>query len=44
MPVTFVEGDCGQHMAEIRELSSDAKILTVTGYHHDALVKPYTYA
>lgn len=39
--VTFVEGDRGQHMTEIRELSSDGKNLTVTGYHQDELTKPY---
>ena len=39
--VTFVEGDRSQHMTEIRELSSDGKSLTVTGYHQDELKKPY---
>ena len=39
--VTFIEGDRGQHMTEIRELSSDGKTLTVTGYHQDELKKPY---
>lgn len=39
--VTFVEGDRGQHMTETRELSSDGKTLTVTGYHQDELTKPY---
>ncbi len=39
--VTFVEGDRGQHMTEVRELSSDGKNLTVTGYHQDELTKPY---
>jgi hypothetical protein len=39
--VTFIEGDRGQHMTEMRELSSDGKQLTVTGYHQDELTKPY---
>ena len=39
--VTFIEGDRGQHMTEVRELSSDGKTLTVTGYHQDELTKPY---
>jgi hypothetical protein len=39
--VTFIEGDRGQHMTETRELSSDGKTLTVTGYHQDELTKPY---
>jgi hypothetical protein len=39
--VTFVEGDRSQHMTETRELSSDGKELTVTGYHQDELAKPY---
>jgi len=39
--VTFVEGDRGQHMTEIREISSDGKTLTVTGFHQDELTKPY---
>jgi hypothetical protein len=39
--VTFVEGDRGQHMTEIRQLSSDGNTLTVTGYHQDELKKPY---
>lgn len=39
--VTFVEGDRGQHMTEVRELSPDGKDLTVTGYHQDELTKPY---
>jgi len=39
--VTFVQGDRGQHMTEIRELSPDGKELTVTGYHQDELTKPY---
>jgi hypothetical protein len=39
--VTFVEGDRGQHMTEVRELSSDGHTLTVTGYHQDDLTKPY---
>lgn len=39
--VTFVQGDRGQHMTEIRELSPDGKRLTVTGYHQDELTKPY---
>ena len=39
--VTFVEGDRGQHMTETRELSSDGKTLTVTGYHQDEFTKPY---
>ncbi len=39
--VTFVQGDRGQHMTEIRELSPDGKELTVSGYHQDELTKPY---
>jgi hypothetical protein len=39
--VTFVEGDRGQHMTEVRELSPDGKTLTVTGYHQDELKKPH---
>jgi len=39
--VTFVQGDRGQHMTEVRQLSSDGKTLTVTGYHQDGLQKPY---
>ena len=39
--VTFVKGDRSQHMTEIRELSSEGKSLTVTGYHQDDLRKPY---
>jgi hypothetical protein len=39
--VTFVEDDRGQHMTETRELSSDGKVLTVTGYHQDELKKPH---
>jgi len=39
--VTFVEGDRGQHMTEVRELSPDGTTLTVTGYHQDELKKPY---
>ncbi len=39
--VTFVEGDRGQHLTEIRELSPDGNTLTVTGYHQDELKKPY---
>ena len=39
--VTFVEGDHGQHMTEVRELSPDGNTLTVTGYHQDELKKPY---
>ncbi len=39
--VTFVEGDRGQHMTEIRQLSPDGNTLTVTGYHQDELKKPY---
>ncbi len=39
--VTFVEGDRGQHMTEVRQLSQDGNTLTVTGYHQDELKKPY---
>jgi hypothetical protein len=39
--VTFVEGDRGQHMTEIRQLSPDGSTLTVNGYHQDELTKPY---
>lgn len=39
--VTFVEGERGQHMIETRQLSSDGKTLTVTGFHQDELKKPY---
>lgn len=39
--VTFVEGDRGQHMTEIRQVSRDGSTLTVTGYHQDELKKPY---
>jgi hypothetical protein len=39
--VTFVQGDRGQHMTEVRALSSDGKQLTVKGYHQDELTKPY---
>ena len=39
--VTIVEGDRGQHMTEIRQVSLDGSTLTVTGYHQDELKKPY---
>ena len=39
--VTFVQGDRGQHMTEVRQLSPDGNTLTVTGYHQDELTKPY---
>ena len=39
--VTFVQGDRGQHMTEVRQLSLDGNTLTVTGYHQDELKKPY---
>ena len=39
--VTFVEGDRGQHMTEVRQLSPDGNTLTVIGYHQDELKKPY---
>lgn len=39
--VTFVQDDRGQHMTEIRRVSTDGSTLTVTGYHQDELKKPY---
>jgi hypothetical protein len=39
--ITFVQGDRGQHMTEMHELSPDGKELTVTGYHQDELTRPY---
>ncbi len=39
--LTFIEGERNQHMTEIRELSADGRLLTVTGYHQDELRKPY---